>query len=211
MVTTFWSWQKTMSTNKLDHHIHHTYQRGHSSLEKKNSTYMSPVKTLHNQLMSSSNQLQVVGMVELLRYVLQKCDDRWGRHKSMKKSQLYKKKADNKTGWVSVTWPKVYPAPRGEIPQPHRSSGSDHKRSHMGPSWGTSWTRSKFRMLSRVSMDGDSPPCRQNISDSTLIHRTYQLFNLYMYTKIDWSFIQWKITSYFKMTDEITNWKNITH
>lgn len=85
----------------------------------------------------------------------------------MKKSQLYKRKADNKTGWVSITWPKVYPAPRGEIPQPHRSSGSDHKRSHMGPSWGTSWTRSKFRMLSRVSMDGDSPPCRQNISDST--------------------------------------------
>ncbi|BAS86936.1 Os03g0805350 [Oryza sativa Japonica Group] len=57
--------------------------------------------------------------------------------------------------------------PRGEIPQPHRSSGSDHRRSHMGPSWGTSWTRSKLRMLSSVSMDGDNPPCRQNISDST--------------------------------------------
>ena len=65
------------------------------------------------------------------------------------------------------TCPKVYPAPRGEIPQPHRSSGSDHRRSHIGPSWGTSWTRSKLRMLSRVSMDGDNPPCKQNISDST--------------------------------------------
>jgi hypothetical protein len=65
------------------------------------------------------------------------------------------------------TCPKVYPAPRGEIPQPHRSSGSDHRRSHIGPSWGTSWTRSKFRMLSRVSIDGDNPPCKQNISDST--------------------------------------------
>lgn len=32
------------------------------------------------------------------------------------------------------TWPKVYPAPRGEIPQPHLSSGSDHNKSHMGPS-----------------------------------------------------------------------------
>jgi len=65
------------------------------------------------------------------------------------------------------TWPKVYPAPRGEIPQPHLSSGSDHNKSHMGPSWGTSWTRSKFRMLSRVSIEGESPPCKQNISDST--------------------------------------------
>lgn len=66
-----------------------------------------------------------------------------------------------------VTWPKVYPAPLGDMPQPQRSSGSDHKRSHMGPSWGTSCTRSKFRMLSRFSTEGDKPPCRQNISDST--------------------------------------------
>jgi hypothetical protein len=28
---------------------------------------------------------------------------------------------------------------RGEMPQPQRSSGSDHTRSHMGPSCGTSW------------------------------------------------------------------------
>lgn len=32
-----------------------------------------------------------------------------------------------------MSWPKVYPAPRGEMPQPPRSSGSDHSRSHMGP------------------------------------------------------------------------------
>lgn len=30
------------------------------------------------------------------------------------------------------------PAPRGEMPQPQRSSGSDHSRSHIGPSCGTS-------------------------------------------------------------------------
>uniref|UniRef100_A0A0E9XK82 Uncharacterized protein n=1 Tax=Anguilla anguilla TaxID=7936 RepID=A0A0E9XK82_ANGAN len=43
--------------------------------------------------------------------------------------------------WLKVSemsCPKVYPAPRGEIPQPPRSSGSDHRRSHMGPSCGTS-------------------------------------------------------------------------
>lgn len=38
---------------------------------------------------------------------------------------------------LELTCPKVYPAPLGEIPQPHRSSGSDHTRSHIGPSWGT--------------------------------------------------------------------------
>lgn len=60
------------------------------------------------------------------------------------------------------------------MPQPQRSSGSDHRRSHMGPSWGTSWTRSKFLMLSSVSIDGDNPPWRQNISDSTCKRREIQ-------------------------------------
>ena len=32
-----------------------------------------------------------------------------------------------------MSCPNVYPAPRGEIPQPPRSSGSDQSRSHMGP------------------------------------------------------------------------------
>ena len=38
--------------------------------------------------------------------------------------------------WLNVSdisCPNVYPAPRGEIPQPPRSSGSDQSRSHMGP------------------------------------------------------------------------------
>lgn len=62
-----------------------------------------------------------------------------------------------------MSWPKVYPAPRGEMPQPWRSSGSLHSRSHMGPSCGTSCVRSSVRMASRVSTLGDNPPCRQNI------------------------------------------------
>ncbi len=32
-----------------------------------------------------------------------------------------------------MSWPKVYPAPRGDIPHPPLSSGSDHNRSHIGP------------------------------------------------------------------------------
>ncbi len=39
-----------------------------------------------------------------------------------------------------MSLPNVYPAPRGEMPHPARSSGSDHSRSHMGPSCGT-WAK----------------------------------------------------------------------
>lgn len=38
--------------------------------------------------------------------------------------------------WLNVSdmsWPNVYPAPLGEMPQPPRSSGSDHSKSHIGP------------------------------------------------------------------------------
>ena len=87
-----------------------------------------------------------------------------------------------------MSLPNVYPAPRGEMPlrkhecqatllrsriindacvcgtcQPARSSGSDHSRSHMGPSCGTSWMRSSARTWSSESMLGDRPPCRQKI------------------------------------------------
>ena len=46
--------------------------------------------------------------------------------------------------WLNVSemsWPNVYPAPRGEMPHPPLSSGSDHSRSHMGP-WITRTKRS---------------------------------------------------------------------
>lgn len=33
-----------------------------------------------------------------------------------------------------MSCPKVNPAPLGDMPQPQRSSGSDHSKSHMGPS-----------------------------------------------------------------------------
>ena len=46
-------------------------------------------------------------------------------------------------------------------------SGSDHKRSHIGPSWGTSYILSSYLILSKVSRLGDSPPWRENIFPST--------------------------------------------
>lgn len=129
---------------------------------------MTPVISFHNQLVSSGNQLQIIGMVKLLWYIL------WKQYTHNQQKLMITCKINTRfIHGELITWPKVYPAPLGEIPQPQRSSGSDHRRSHMGPSWGTSCTRSKLRMLSRVSMDGDNPPWRQNISDSTCKSEEY--------------------------------------
>jgi len=112
-------------------------------------------------------------------FVWLNCSDiSYGNKMKKEKSQFdtcFKNRENQDCFWdvrLVITWPNVYPAPRGEMPQPHRSSGSDHNKSHIGPSWGTSWTRSKFLMLSRVSIDGDNPPWRQNISDSTCREKT---------------------------------------
>ena len=50
-------------------------------------------------------------------------------------------------------------------------SGSDHNKSHIGPSYGISYTLSNYRILSNVSKDGESPPCKQNILFSTNVVR----------------------------------------
>lgn len=60
-------------------------------------------------------------------------------------------------------FPNVNPAPRGLRPQPVISSGSLHNRSHIGPSWGTSWYLSSCFIESNVVRVGLSPPCRQKI------------------------------------------------
>lgn len=52
----------------------------------------------------------------------------------------------------------------------HLPSGSDHKRSHMGPSWGTSCFLSMVRIWSKVWMDGDKPPCTQKIYEEPRNH-----------------------------------------
>lgn len=60
-----------------------------------------------------------------------------------------------------ISEPNVNPAPLGEIPQPFLSSGSDHKRSHIGPSWGVSYLDYISFISFKLSMDGDKPPWRQ--------------------------------------------------
>ena len=160
MVTTFCSCEFGLR----NHRIISSKQMLYANPCWKVRTYMCPVVSLHNQLVSPSYKFKIVGVIKLFRYVLKMKANSWGQNwrKSMAIIRRY---------GISSTWPKVYPAPRGDMPQPHRSSGSDHRRSHIGPSWGTSWTRSKLRTLSRFSMDGDKPPWRQKISDSTFKQR----------------------------------------
>lgn len=59
------------------------------------------------------------------------------------------------------------PAPLGETLKPQRSSGSDHNKSHIGPSWGISYALSNYLMWSKESIEGLNPPCSPNISPST--------------------------------------------
>jgi len=74
--------------------------------------------------------------------------------------------------WSETSFPNKYPAPLGDIPQDGALlSGSDHNKSHIGPSWGTSWTLLIYLMLSKVSKLGDNPPCKENILDSTSAQR----------------------------------------
>ena len=70
------------------------------------------------------------------------------------------------------------------MPHPDRSSGSDQSKSHIGPSWGTSWTRSSARIWSNVSIEGDKPPCKQKIYSfhwvslvSVKVTSTYLIFH----------------------------------
>ena len=48
------------------------------------------------------------------------------------------------------------------------SSGSDHIKSHMAPSCGTSCLRSITRIWSSELIDGERPPCTQKILSSMI-------------------------------------------
>jgi hypothetical protein len=67
--------------------------------------------------------------------------------------------------------PNKNPAPRGLMLHPLISSGSLHIKSHIAPSWGTSYFLSIDLISSRVSKDGDSPPCTQKIRSSIIAAR----------------------------------------
>ena len=58
----------------------------------------------------------------------------------------------------------THPAPRGEGRHPVMpmfGSGSDQRRSQIGPSFGTSPARSSSRTSSMDESDGERPPCKQ--------------------------------------------------
>lgn len=84
-----------------------------------------------HKLMSPCDLLQAVCMVKFHRVIL------------------------NKT---VLTCPKVHPAPLGLTLKPKRSSGSLHSKSQIGPSLGTYWILSSFRISSSVLIFGERPP-----------------------------------------------------
>lgn len=66
--------------------------------------------------------------------------------------------------YSEISLPNKYPAPLGDIPQPLVIlSGSDHNKSQMGPSWGTSYFLSNLLISSNLSKEGDNPPCNEKI------------------------------------------------
>lgn len=72
--------------------------------------------------------------------------------------------------WLSVSemsCPNVQPALGGEISHRPWSSGSDHYRSHNGPSCGTSCKWLKALVWASESRNGEGPPWRLNICPST--------------------------------------------
>lgn len=83
----------------------------------------------------------------------------------------------------AMSCPNVYPAPRGDIPQPHLSSGSDHNRSHIGPSCGT------YHKKTSISFNCDSHPPAY----------TLQLMALFVLTRIfipfNWPVKQCKVVN----------------
>jgi len=74
--------------------------------------------------------------------------------------------------YSDISFPNKYPAPLGEIPHPLVIlSGSDHKRSQIGPSWGTSYFLSNLLISSILSKEGERPPCKEKIEFSTIAHK----------------------------------------
>lgn len=65
-------------------------------------------------------------------------------------------------------------------------SGSDHKRSHIGPSCGTSCFLSIDLIWSRVCIDGDKPPCTQNICNKMRNKLTQKKFLQMKYCWFPW-------------------------
>lgn len=131
-----------------------------------------PLIPLHNKLMRPCNEVKIINMGKLFCNILSKrvpCTSWWyspatptHMSRKMRLSML----------WFNIKYHKtrrrvILLAPRASHTYTHLSSGSDQTRSHIGPSWGTSCTRSKSLAWSRVSIEGERPPWRQKIRSAT--------------------------------------------
>lgn len=110
-----------------------------------------PLVPLHDQLMRSADQVNLVGWVKLLHHVTaEQVSSTTGTDTPALGICMYRNIIQD-GGKEEPDWPGIWP------------SGSDQRRSHIGPSWGTSCLRSMDRIWSSVWMDGDRPPCTQKI------------------------------------------------
>lgn len=126
-----------------------------------------PLVPLHDQLVSAADHVDVVGGVELGHHVAsEQVASASGTHPPP--SGIWRRRSvdseramkfccypgrlweETKNGWNAARITRI-------------PSGSDHRRSHMGPSWGTSCFLSMVLIWSSVWMDGDKPPCTQKI------------------------------------------------
>lgn len=139
-----------------------------------------PLVPLHDQLVSAADHVDVVGSVELGHHVASKqVAGTSGTHPPP--SGIWRRRVVRRG--VSRLWNSdAYPGRLGQetksgwkIAQITRiPSGSDHRRSHMGPSWGTSCFLSMVLIWSSVWMDGDKPPCTQKIYNINRPSVTFQ-------------------------------------
>lgn len=112
-----------------------------------------PIVTLHDQLMCSCDQLQSVVVVECFGDVLAERVTGTTRRNSPASS------------FVRVRPKKVAHRAEKRVEKANETRGEARKlyRGPTHPSWGTSCVRSNERMWSKVSIEGERPPCRQKI------------------------------------------------
>ena len=113
-----------------------------SRKDRHHCSIVLPLVAFHHQLVRTGNKVQTVNVRELLRNVLAKCVTRSPRGNSPTATVVMRAKQFVSTIYfLSDTCLLITTV----VLETYRSSGSDQTKSHMGPSWGTSWTRSKSR------------------------------------------------------------------
>jgi hypothetical protein len=134
------------------------------------------VPLLH-QLMGTSNQLQIIDVVELIFNQANR-----GVHE-INCSPL-SRHSRQKANLPHAGWPPNSQFHRDRTTLNLRKDSKEslwHRKNSSfipqnAPSWGISWARDNVRMESRVRISGDSPPCTQRVVPSMICQRVRKNF-----------------------------------